>query len=156
MSGTQSQLVWSDEFSIGMPEIDAQHRVLIELINQVWDTIIPAKPDHAKTFQIIEELERYTLTHFTAEEVFLREMGYLNFDQHKAKHDHFVARIAQEKDKISAGQRMTLDIVYFLRDWLVNHILVSDKEYVAEFKNRAVPALTSTSVLGKFFKRFWA
>jgi hemerythrin-like metal-binding protein len=159
MSGTQSLLTWSDEFSIGMPEIDAQHGVLIELINQVWNTIIPAKPDHEKTFQIIEELERYTLTHFTAEEVFLREMGYLNFDQHKAKHDHFVARIAQEKAKISSGQRMTLDIVYFLRDWLINHILVSDKEYVAEFKNRALPVSssspTSSSTLGKFFKRFW-
>jgi hemerythrin-like metal-binding protein len=137
-----------------MPEIDAQHRVLIELINQVWDTIVPAKPDHAKTFQIIEELERYTLTHFSAEEVFLREIAYLGFDQHKAKHDHFVKRIAQEKAKVKSGQRMTLDIVYFLRDWLINHILVTDKAYVAEFKNRAAPA--PTSMIGRLFKRFWS
>ena len=150
MSKSKSLVAWSDEFSLGMPEIDAQHQMLIELINQVWLAIIPSKPDQEQTVRIVEELEKYTLTHFTEEEIFMRKMGYLKFKEHKEAHEQFVARIAQEKAKIASGQRLTLDIVYFLRDWLINHILVSDKEYVAEFKKQSTPA----SALGRFFKRF--
>lgn len=150
MSKTQSLVMWSNEFSLAMPEIDAQHQVLFELINQVWVAIIPSKPDQEQTLRIVEELERYTLTHFTDEEIFMRKIGYLKFTEHKYAHEHFVARVAQEKAKIVSGQRMTLDIVYFLRDWLINHILVSDKEYAAEFKKQSTPS----SILGKFFKRF--
>jgi hemerythrin-like metal-binding protein len=149
MSRTQSLIAWSDEFSLGMPEIDAQHQVLIDLINQVWIAIIPSKPDQEHTIRIVEELEKYTLTHFTDEEVFMRKMWYPKFREHKGAHDQFVARVAQEKAKIASGQRLTLDMVYFLRDWLINHILVSDKEYAEEFKQQSAP----TSILGRFFKR---
>ena len=151
MSNGPSLVAWSDEFSLNMPEIDAQHQVLIDLINQVWGATIASKPDAEKTIRIVEELEKYTLTHFTAEEVFMRKMNYLNFKPHKQAHDQFVARVSDEKKKIIAGQRMSLDIVHFLKDWLINHILVSDKEYAAQYKQKAAPA----STLGQFFKRFW-
>ena len=62
-----------------------------------------------------------------------------------------IPRIAEEKAKIVAGQAVTLDMLHFLRDWLINHILVSDKHYADEYKKRS----GSKSILGKFFKRFW-
>lgn len=85
MSNGPSLVAWSDEFSLNMPEIDAQHQVLIDLINQVWGATIASKPDAEKTIRIVDELEKYTLTHFTAEEIFMREMNYPGFKQHKQK-----------------------------------------------------------------------
>lgn len=149
MSNVPSLVAWSDEFSLKMPEIDAQHRVLIDLINQVWSATVASKPDAAKTLQIVEELEKYTLTHFTAEEIFMREMNYGDFKRHKQAHDQFVARISEEKQKIIGGHRLSLEIVHFLKDWLINHILVSDKDYAAHCAQRSAPK----SALGKFFKR---
>lgn len=150
MSKAQSLVAWSDEFNLGMPEIDAQHSVLIDLINQVWVAVIK-KPDREEALRIFGELEKYTITHFTAEEIFMREMDYNKFTEHKAAHEQFIARIAQEKTKIFAGHAITLEILQFLKDWLINHILVSDKEYSREYKKRSEPA----SSLGRFFKRLW-
>lgn len=149
MSSGPSLVAWSDEFSIKMPEIDAQHRVLIDLINQVWAATVASKPDAGKTLLIVDELEKYTLTHFTAEEIFMREMDYPDFKRHKQAHDQFVTRIAEEKQKIIAGQRLSLEIVHFLKDWLINHILASDRDYAAHCARREAPK----SALGQFFKR---
>jgi hemerythrin-like metal-binding protein len=146
-----SLVTWSDEFCLGMQEIDAQHSVLIDLINQVWVAAVK-RPDRAEALRILDELEKYTITHFTAEEIFMHEMNYRNFRAHKEEHAQFVARIVEERARINAGAAVTLDIVHFLKDWLLNHILVSDKEYAQEFKLRSQPA----SMLGRFFKRMWA
>lgn len=151
MSTAMSLVTWSNEFELGMPEIDAQHKVLIDLINQVWVAVIK-KPDREAALRILGELEKYTIAHFTAEEIFMREMDYDQFKEHKDSHEKFIARIAQEKTKILAGQAITLEILQFLKDWLINHILVSDKEYAHQYKKRSVP----TSTLGKFFKRLWS
>lgn len=151
MSKGLSLVAWSDDFNLGMEEIDAQHSILIDLINQVWVAVVK-KPDRAEALRVLEELEKYTITHFTAEEIFMREIDYANFDQHKEEHTKFVARIAEEKAKVVAGGAVTLGIIHFLKDWLINHILVADKQYAQEFKKRSEPA----SVLGRFFKRLWA
>src|ERR1019366_6753273 len=148
-------VAWSNKFELDLPEIDAQHQVLVDLINQVWAAIV-LKPDREKALAILAELEKYTISHFAAEEIFMREIRYEQFAEHKGAHEEFVARIAEEKAKLLAGQAITLDLVRFLKDWLINHILVSDKAYALEYKKRSERASSEpASTLGKFFKRFW-
>lgn len=146
MSKTAALVTWSDEFTLGMQEIDEQHRVLIELINRVWVAVVK-RVDRAEALPILEELEKYTITHFTAEEVFMREIAYADFREHKIEHDTFVSRIAAEKAKIAAGQPVALELVHFLKDWLINHILVADKAYADQYRKQ------SSGILGRFFKR---
>ena len=95
----------------------------------------------------LDELERYTVTHFTAEEAFMRSHGYSNFEAHKKQHDQFISRVRSERQSIEAGGPVSLDMINFLKDWLINHILVQDKAYAAEFKNKKL------GVLGGFFSR---
>ena len=146
MSNAVALVSWSDEFGLGMPEIDEQHRVLIELINQVWRAVVK-RADRTEALPILEELEKYTITHFMAEEVFMREIAYPQFAEHKIEHDNFVNRVAEEKAKIVAGQGVELDMVHFLKDWLINHILVSDKAYAEQHRRQ------SSGFLGRFFRR---
>jgi hemerythrin-like metal-binding protein len=149
MAVSQQLVAWSDEFSLNTPEIDQQHQQLIELINQIWIATIDQQHNKLETLRIVYALERYTVTHFTAEEIFMREIGYPKFAAHKQAHDHFVARIRLEKARVAAGERLNLDIVHYLKDWLINHILVADKEYTTEYAKRAAPA----TLLGKFFRK---
>ncbi len=149
MSAPQQLVAWTGEFSLNMPEIDQQHQQLIELINQVWAATIDKQHNKVEMIRIVYALERYTVTHFTAEEIFMREIGYAKFAEHKQAHDQFVARIRQEKARVAAGERLNLDIVHYLKDWLINHILVADKQYSTEYAKRAEPA----SLLGKFFRK---
>ena len=72
--------------------------------------------------------------------------------EHKAEHEKFIGRIAHEKAAVAAGKALSLELVHFLRDWLVQHIRFTDRAYADEFRNREKAAMKGS--LGKFFRRF--
>ncbi len=84
---------WSSQYSLGLDEIDEQHKSLLDLINRIWKSIV-YRCDQKIIFSLVEELEKYTLAHFAAEETFMRVTGYPDFDAHKKEHHKFVARSA--------------------------------------------------------------
>lgn len=140
---------WKDEFSIGLPEIDEQHQALFELINRLWTAIV-RQAGTDEILKIVMDLERYTLSHFTAEETFMRVAAYPDFQQHKKEHEDFVARVARERQAVTSGKSISLDLIRFLKDWLINHILVADRKY-ADFHARK-----GGGGLSRFFKRFFS
>ena len=144
-------IVWEQKFSLGLDEIDEQHQSLVGIINRIWASIIE-KSEKSVVFSLIEELERYTLAHFAAEETFMRVTDYPQLGRHKQEHQDFIARIAEEKERAMAVGSLSLDLMYFLRDWLVDHILASDKHY-AEFTHRA--KAERGSIIGRLFRRFF-
>jgi hemerythrin-like metal-binding protein len=149
MASVSKVVQWSDSYSLGLPEIDDQHKTLIDLMNDLWAAIAANAPieDNQK---ILLRLEQYTVAHFGAEETMMRTMGYPDFEAHRAAHQGFVKRLQAEGERLQKGERLNLDILHFLRDWLVNHILVSDKAYAAYLAAANKPA----GFLGRFFSRF--
>ena len=143
---------WGSKYCLGLEEIDAQHKSLVDIINNTWQAIID-RADRDTTQHLLGQLEMYTLAHFAAEETFMRVTNFPQFDAHKYEHQQFVARIVCEKNNFLADGKLTLDLMYFLKDWLIDHILCSDKAYV-EFTNNGKANQVST--LGRFFKRFWS
>ncbi len=146
---TPKLIAWDDAYSIGMSEIDDQHQVLFDIINHLWEEVV-SRSKGDKVLRTIEELEHYTMTHFTAEESFMRSHNYSNFDTHKKQHDGFIGRLRQERDAVEAGATVSLDMINFLKDWLINHIMVQDKTYAAEFKPKKL-----ADNLGGFFSRLF-
>ncbi|WP_153111417.1 bacteriohemerythrin [Propionivibrio limicola] len=146
------QLVeWRDDYSLGLAEIDEQHKTLLDLINKVWQAIIDrSEPD--TVIALLGELEKYTVAHFAAEETFMRATDYPAFEAHKEAHQTFVQRIADEKMRALEEGTLSIDLLHFLKDWLVGHILVADRAY-ADFTQRSNNG--DSSFLGRFFKRFF-
>ena len=142
---------WNSSYCLGLDEIDEQHRSLLALINDIWQAIV-SRSDKKTLLGLVEELEKYTLAHFAAEETFMRVTSFPEFDRHKKEHQQFVSRVAEEKKLAVQSGAMSLDLMYFLRDWLVDHILVSDKAY-AEFTKRSKSK--EGGLLSKFFRRFF-
>jgi hemerythrin len=139
---------WSDAYRIGLTEIDDQHQALVDLINDLWAAIASNAPPE-QSGKILERLEHYTITHFAAEETMMRTIGYPDFDSHQSAHRNFVARLQEQKLRHQRGEKLGLDILHFLRDWLVNHILVNDKAYATFYADQNKP----TGFLGRFFSR---
>jgi hemerythrin-like metal-binding protein len=149
-TASRNIVAWSNAYDLGLPEIDSQHRTLFDLLNRAWEAIV-ARADAKVMLEILQDLERYTLSHFAAEETFMRVMNYPQFAEHKKSHDAFSARIEFERRAIEAGAaNISLELVRFLKDWLVDHILVADKAYAESLKRRKQPP----SLLGRFFRRF--
>jgi hemerythrin len=140
---------WSQQYALGLDEIDEQHRVLIVLINDIWKAIVK-REDKTKLFELVGELEKYTIAHFAAEEAFMRVTDYPGFPQHKIEHQKFVDRVAKERQLAVEQGVLSLDLMYFLRDWLIDHILMSDKAYVENTKRAKAK---EGGLLSRFFGR---
>lgn len=124
-------ITWKDEYSIGVDSIDEQHKQLFVIANDIFDLmnndLITDKYD--QILAIINQLKDYTVEHFTAEEEYMVKSGYRKFFSHKILHTDFIEKInAVDLNQIDNGQNDYLrDIMSFVCDWLVQHILTEDK-----------------------------
>jgi hemerythrin-like metal-binding protein len=79
----------------------------------------------------------YTIYHFDEEEKLLKSMGFKLSVDHIFQHEEFKKKIADFRQKFSAGRMaVTYEIMNFLRTWLVDHLLGTDREYVEMFTNQ--------------------
>jgi hemerythrin len=120
---------WMNTYSVNVVQFDAQHKQLFGLINGLHDAMAKGHGNDvmAKT---LDELILYTKSHFQAEEKLLQAKGYPELAAHKAQHDKFTAQIVQFQKDFSEGKlTVTVQLMNFLRDWLVHHILETDKRY---------------------------
>lgn len=122
-------LEWKNEYSVGISSIDQQHKKLINLINQL-QTAVKYSTGEEFEREALDELVKYTKTHFTYEEGLMEQNGYPDFEPHKSQHVRMIKKVEEvlaeyERDRDTA---MT-NALDFLREWLINHINGTDKEY---------------------------
>lgn len=149
MGARESLVQWDDSYSLGLEQIDEQHKVLFDIMNHLWSAIV-RRAEGAEMQKILDELEHYTVSHFTAEEAFMQSAGFAGLEEHRKLHVHFVARIRGARDDLREGKQISLDLLHFLRDWLVQHIQAEDRTYATDYR-KSRPA---GGLLGRFFAQF--
>ncbi|HEX3076971.1 MAG TPA: hemerythrin family protein [Lachnospiraceae bacterium] len=123
-----------DEYKIGVPFIDEQHAKLFEIAERAYQLLsneyIPDKYDGIVT--ILQELTDYTRMHFADEEAYMESIGYKKMFSQKIDHNEFVHRLEEiDLQKVDDNQEESiLNILNYLNDWLVHHILEKDKQIV--------------------------
>ncbi|MDH5613304.1 MAG: bacteriohemerythrin [Gammaproteobacteria bacterium] len=122
-------LPWKDEYSVGIESIDQQHKKLINLINQL-QTAVKYSTGEEFEREALDELVNYTKTHFTYEEGIMEQNGYPGFESHKSQHVRMIKKVEEvlaeyENEPDSAMS----NAVNYLKEWLINHINGTDKEY---------------------------
>jgi hemerythrin len=128
-------LDWSDHFSVNINEIDEQHRKLMEMINTLHEAMVARQGREAQKI-IIAAMVDYAHNHFALEERYMRESTFPWYATHKLEHEAFTVKALELQKKVSNdGFVLTLEILNFLKDWLQEHILGTDMQYV-EHLNR--------------------
>jgi hemerythrin-like metal-binding protein len=122
-------LTWTSEYSVGVEAMDRQHRHLVDLINQLHTAMKNGAP-RSEIHDVFQGLAVYTQQHFTAEEAFMQRTGYQGLQGHQAQHRELISSLGILWKDFQAG-RMTvsLELMKFLKQWLLNHILNSDRKY---------------------------
>lgn len=129
---------WKKDLEIGIGEIDAEHRSIIEIFQKLYEKM-RIREGHELYSEIIEFLDEYVENHLTHEEKYQNEIGYDEIESHKAKHDEF-RRILKElkEDKLDTVTNQELiQINQIMKDWLLHHILETDMK-IGEFVRRRV------------------
>ena len=124
-SSIPSLLVWNDALSVGIAEIDHQHRRLIELANQL-NQAMRAGSGRDSLGRILDELTNYVATHFRYEEQLMQTHHYENTAQHTREHQSLASQVEDRKRRFQTGEALPVDLMIFLRDWLVHHIMGTD------------------------------
>ncbi len=120
-------VIWKDIYVVNVNEIDLQHKKLVGIVNELHDAMIIGKGQTVMG-KILDELVDYTLYHFATEEKYFDQYAYTEADLHKKQHQDLVSQVAAIQNKYNSGEKvLTLDVMNFLRDWLHDHIVGSDK-----------------------------
>jgi hemerythrin len=129
---------WNNSYSIGIASIDAQHRTLFDLSAKLHQAM-SAGQGKAAVGPILERLVQYTQAHFAHEERLMRLHDYPDLPAHKAQHDALTKQVADFNAKFKSGQAaITVQLLQFLKNWLVDHIRGCDMKYAPHLTARAV------------------
>jgi len=120
---------WDERFSVGIGEIDRQHKSLIDLINKLLETMKQGKGSQV-IGAVLDELIAYTRTHFSVEERMFARYSYPRTAEHVAAHAKFVEKVEGFKASLAKNEfGLSVDVLGFLTTWLRDHIMKMDKEY---------------------------
>lgn len=129
---------WTADLTLGIKEIDNQHRRLVAMINDLHDAMRQGKGKEVLG-KIIDGLAAYTETHFKTEEKYFDQFAYPKAYTHKSEHNNFVQKVTEFRAGFSEGKfGLSTEVMNYLSDWLKNHIRGSDREYLPVFKSNGL------------------
>ncbi len=123
---------FTDKYLTGIAIVDKEHKELFRIIGDVYRVMTDdmALDKYDEIVRLLEELREYTKFHFQDEELYMESIHYEGLEAQKRAHEAFVSRLEEmDLEHIDDNQQETLeDLMEFLTEWLVNHILNSDKK----------------------------
>ncbi len=120
---------WSDEMSVGVRELDSQHRRLIGMTNMLTLAMLTGRGQQRQR-AVVDAMLDYAGIHFATEEHYMKEFGFTGYEEHRQEHAQFIAKALELKTRaLRDGFTLTLEIVDFLSVWLHRHIRGRDSEY---------------------------
>lgn len=131
---------WDDKFSVGIKEIDDQHRVLIDILDELYYAMLKGRGSEL-IGTTLERVIQYTKTHFTTEELLFKKYNYPEEKEHKAEHDAMLKKVDAFQKEFKNGKLIGVDLMQFLTKWFVEHLQTTDYRYVKFFREIGVSTL---------------
>lgn len=121
---------WDDAlYSVKIKEFDEHHKKILHFINDLHKAMMEGRGKDIIR-KIFTELSDYTHYHFQAEEKEMQAANYPGYTEHKQQHDMLIQQLSELMDDFDSGKReVSIDTFRFLKEWLFNHIQVTDKKY---------------------------
>jgi hemerythrin len=127
----ESAFMWRDEYSVNVHEIDEDHKMMFKAADTL-NRALEIGQDTLVLRDILTFLVNYTRDHFKREGRFMKLYSYPELELHSEQHRLLTEKVFAFKDSFEAGEKaMDRDFMTFLHDWIVNHILTSDRKFGA-------------------------
>ncbi len=123
---------WTKEFSVGIQEIDEQHKILADCVTSLETSVVGRERWMAVHSALIRASD-FTRIHFAVEESLMRIHAYPGLEEYIAEHRRFSEHLEMLKHK-SLTANVSEEMIDFIRGWLEIHVPTQDKRYAAYFQ----------------------
>jgi len=131
-------LVWSNDYSVNVAEIDEQHKILLEHVNKLHAGV-EAQIDKQDLHELLVELYDYAVFHFASEEKLMEKHGMKNVKKHHKEHNLLLKHLKHICNAVSDGKRPAFYSQYDVsNDWFLAHITGFDKKMGAFLNSKGV------------------
>ena len=129
---------WDKSLDVGVETFNDDHRHLVGFINELHSAIVSGIGISKMTY-ILDGLIDYTRKHFKREEELMAKYGYPQLEKQSREHQVLIDKVEEFHARLQSGQTsFSLELMSFLKDWLMNHIKRSDMAYRDFFKDKGV------------------
>jgi len=125
---------WKQEFSVGIQEIDEQHKTLADCVTSVENAVIGRERWLAVHSALISAAD-FARIHFAVEESLMRIHAYPGLEDHTLAHRRFTDHLEELQHK-SLTVDVSEEMIVFIRGWLEIHVTTQDKHYAQHFLMR--------------------
>ena len=137
------KFIWTEKYSVNVAEIDAQHQKFISICNHLLESADSAETITRKEALIgIEMLGDYAFYHLATEEELFLKLNYPNTREHIESHQQFREKtkylIAKIRDEHNDIRETLQEAAMFAGNWLLHHIMTTDKEYTEFFNQHGI------------------
>ena len=129
---------WTDDLSVGVKEIDEQHKIFLNILNDLCDTSCSLHPI-SEIASILKQLTSYASFHFATEEKYFDKFNYELSTEHKEEHNKLLTKVTEfNQIFINEGDAILPELLDFLEDWLIDHLSGQDKKYTKCFHDHGL------------------
>ena len=139
MFSNSNLIDWSKSLMCGIKVIDDQHKGLVDLVNDMFNHVTGEEEEEQIYLKkVVEEAVNYIKVHFATEEKIMNATKFQGYIEHKEEHKKFIFTVAEHIGYFKSGKRVSLmSFSKFLKDWILSHIAVVDKQYFVYFREMA-------------------
>ena len=129
---------WKNEYSVGIDAINKQHKVIIELMNDLFESIRDSREDMIIK-EVLEEMLKYSNYHFGLEKSLFEKYNYSKSEEHLREHDYFIGKIELLMKELKSNiQSVPIETLDYLKNWFQNHMMKKDIDYSKYFQEKDV------------------
>jgi hemerythrin-like metal-binding protein len=124
------RLEWDESLSTDIPEIDAEHRHFIRLVNELNEAII-GRMNKKEIKSRMRAILGDAVMHFAHEEAMFKEWGYPDAQEHARKHAQIIFFLNEIMESIDHGRMAHgwLEAGLAMKQVLTQHLLNEDMKY---------------------------
>lgn len=119
---------WEPALSVGVQEIDDQHKKMVKMINNLH-TGLETKQFETAIQQTLNDMIEYAGEHFRTEETYMTQFDYAKREDHEIEHEAFIGKISQFICDDDDSFFLSMDVLEYLKSWLLHHIMEVDQAY---------------------------
>jgi len=144
-SDDKDMVVWDEKYATGIDLIDLQHKELFLLTNELFRACLTGEKKLNSVFtETMGRMVDYVRFHFSAEQELLHRIKYPEYQEHKKQHEKLIRDILEAVKAHQKGEKFVPNqFVRTMRDWILGHIALSDRQYAAFIADQKKKGLLS-------------